>query len=214
VTGTGLREAKRAALARDLARITFEQVSRRGFAAVTVDDVVLEAGVSRRTFSNYYSCKEAAVAAVAVHRVGAALTAWDAPRTNGVVDLVRDLVSHQVDEGAMRTLAEVAALGNRHPQLVPFVREAQWQVWDAVAARVLAAIDDPDAATVQAVHAVVGALFGVVSSALVAGAQPAQQPSPGTLHSSVLQTLDLLERGVRSAAGFEPSRPTNNISAR
>ncbi|MHB1009632.1 MAG: TetR/AcrR family transcriptional regulator [Propionibacteriaceae bacterium] len=201
MTGTGLREAKRAALARDLARITFEQVSRRGFAAVTVDDVVSEAGVSRRTFSNYYSCKEAAVAAVAVHRVGAALNAWHAPRTNGVVDLVRDLVAHQVDEGAMRALAEVAALGHGHPQLVPFVREAQWQVWAAVADRVLTALDDPDPATVQAVHAVVGALFGVVSTALVAGAQPAHQPSPGTLHSTVLQTLDLLERGVRSAAG-------------
>ena len=48
----GLRDAKRVAVARRLARIAFEQVRDRGLGDVTVDDIVAEADVSRRTFSN------------------------------------------------------------------------------------------------------------------------------------------------------------------
>lgn len=199
MSGPGLRAARRATLARDLARIAFEQVSQRGFPAVTVEDIVGEVGVSRRTFSNYYTCKEAAVAATAVHRVGAALTAWHAPRSADVLDLVRDLVAHQVYKGAMQALADVAALGGSHPQLVPFVREAQWQVWSRVADRVLDAIDEPTLPQVEAVNALVGALFGVVSTALGVGSTPSRT-SAAELHATVLRTLDLFERGMRRAA--------------
>ena len=84
----GLRDAKRTAVAQRLAATAFDQVRERGFGEVTVDDVVAEAEVSRRTFSNYYSCKEAAVAAV--ERSGPGLWASIACRKRLIDDRVSD----------------------------------------------------------------------------------------------------------------------------
>ena len=51
----GLRARRRAALERELARTAYQLVEERGFADVTVDDIVDAVGVARRTFSNYLS---------------------------------------------------------------------------------------------------------------------------------------------------------------
>ncbi len=191
----GLRDAKRVAVARRLARIAFEQVRDRGLGDVTVDDIVAEAEVSRRTFSNYYPCKEAAVAAVVVHSVEGALAEWDPPDSVDVLDLARDLVEHQLRTGALRQLTEVAALASEHPQLVPFVRDAQWQVWSAVGDKILQAVPDPDSADIETLRLVVGALFGIVSASLNATGVRDGDAAP-LLHASVQRGLARLERGL------------------
>lgn len=191
----GLRDAKRAAVARSLARIAFEQVRDRGLGGVTVDDIVAEAVVSRRTFSNYYPCKEAAVAAVVVHSVEAALAEWDPPESVEVLDLARHLVEHQLRSGALRLLTEVATLAAEHPQLVPFVRDAQWQVWSAVGDKVLGAVPEPDSGDVETVRLVVGALFGIVSAGLNSPGVRDGGAAP-LLHASVQRCLARLERGL------------------
>ena len=192
---TGLRDAKRAAVARRLARIAFEQVREHGLGEVTVEDIVTEAEVSRRTFSNYYACKEAAVAAVVMHSVEAALAEWDAPDTVDVLALARHLVDHQLRSGALTLLTEVAALAAEHPQLGPFVRDAQWQVWSAVGDKVLDAVPTPDSDDAETVRLVVGALFGIVSAAL-ASTGPRDGDASRRLHASVLRGLARLERGL------------------
>lgn len=196
---TGLREAKRAALAHELAAIAFNQVRARGFASVTVDDIVSEANVSRRTFSNYYTCKEAAVAAVVGHQVTASLAAWNPPACDDVLTLVGDLVDHQVAQGALRALSEVAGLADAHPQLVPFVREAQWQVWAAVGNRVVGVLDRPSVHDVETVHLVVGALFGLVSTRLASRGSGAADV-PGHLHEATQRALTRLRAGLSAPA--------------
>ncbi len=188
---------KRAAVARRLARIAFEQVREQGLGRVTVEGIVAEAEVSRRTFSNYYPCKEAAVAAVVVHSVEAGLAAWDPPESAGVLELARSLVEHQVKSGVLRQLAEVAALATEYPQLVPFVRAAQWQMWSAVGDKVLEAVPEPDDEDVEAVRLVVGALFGIVTSGLNA-AGIGDGDATRTLRASVQRGLVRLEQGLGS----------------
>lgn len=57
----GLRERKKDQTRRALHRAALELICERGPAATTIDDIVERAGVSRRTFFNYYSSREAAL---------------------------------------------------------------------------------------------------------------------------------------------------------
>lgn len=160
-----------------------------------MEGIVAEAEVSRRTFSNYYPCKEAAVAEVVVHSLEAGLAAWEPPESADVLDLARRLVEHQFKTGALRQLTEVAALASEHPQLVPFVRGAQWQVWSAVGDKVLQAVPSPDSEDVETVRLVVGALFGIVSSGLSSAGIREGDAAP-MLHAAVQRGLVRLERGL------------------
>lgn len=58
-----LRDVKRAATHAGMARAALRLASERGLDGFTIDDVVTEAGYSRRTFANHFTSKEDAVVA-------------------------------------------------------------------------------------------------------------------------------------------------------
>jgi AcrR family transcriptional regulator len=62
------RERQKDETRRDLARIALEQATERGLANVRVPEIAAAAGVSTRTFNNYFSSKEAAIAWPAMFR--------------------------------------------------------------------------------------------------------------------------------------------------
>lgn len=165
----GLREAKREATGRELARVSFELVRENGFAGVTVDDIAAAANVSRRTFSNYFACKEAAVAAVIGHQAEDALASWVPPTTLRLrpVELVRDLVLHQIAHRTMASMAVIGQLSRAHPQLVPFVRTEQWRAWQKAGERLREVTTDDQLDPLE-IDAVMGAVFGAVAHALAA----------------------------------------------
>ena len=64
MTEINLRERKKRETHHALSRAAQELVDERGLDHVTVDDIAAVAGVSVRTFFNYFSCKEEAVVGV------------------------------------------------------------------------------------------------------------------------------------------------------
>lgn len=187
---TGLREMKRQVLARKLADIAFSLTKTQGFDQTTIDQIVAEAMVSRRTFSNYFDCKEHAVAQKLVHSASDGLRGWDTPSQDlGVVQRVRNLTQHQAVSGTLEVLVELAALANEHGQLSPYLREAQWQVWALAGESVIDTFGPmADARVVREVTAVVGAVFAIMTKAVI----DAAEPEPLEVLGDLTETFDAL----------------------
>lgn len=194
---TGLRARKRAALERELANTAYTLVRERGFTAVTVEDIVQAAGVSRRTFSNYFACKEEAVAAVMIQRTGDALTSWSPPPSRtGLIPTIRALLAHQFSAGTFTIMASTAELAREHHQLLPYLRDAQWQLWSTAGTRIVEELREADPIRRSELTAVIGAVFAVVTNAL--------NPTGGGAHHDAAPPLpDILEHILgRLETGF------------
>ncbi|MGI5500334.1 TetR/AcrR family transcriptional regulator [Lentzea sp. CA-135723] len=89
-TLTTRREHKKAVTRRSLAGAALRLAMEHGLDGVTVEDIADAAGVSRRTFSNYFTSKEDAV-----------LDA-DRQRTQALVSLVQDRPEHETAWQALR----------------------------------------------------------------------------------------------------------------
>lgn len=62
MSDSSLRDKKKIATRQALAEAAFELAVERGVDGFVVEDIVIKANYSRRTFANYFSCKEEAIA--------------------------------------------------------------------------------------------------------------------------------------------------------
>ncbi|MGY1602249.1 TetR/AcrR family transcriptional regulator [Geodermatophilus sp. SYSU D00815] len=145
---TGLRERKKAATRQALHEAALRLTAEHGPEAVTVEAIADAAGVSRRTFSNYFSGKEEA------------LFHGDAERLRRLLELVRaqpadELPWTALTRAAVRLTAEAdpdpawLALRRRvrrSPGLVPHQVAAYTAIEDELAAEVSGRLTGPDAA--------------------------------------------------------------------
>lgn len=138
----GLRERKKAATRAALSAAAFTIAQEQGIDAVTAESIAAAAGVSSRTFHNYFANKEEAI----LHRLGNVLvdvvdsfasqppelTVWEALE-HSVLTIVED------PDGELATMAALIRMVESHPTLmahnVQLASQAMTAFGRAVAAR-------------------------------------------------------------------------------
>ena len=119
----GLREFKKEATAHALAEAAFQLTLERGIDGFVVDDVVQTAGYSRRTFANYYSCKEEAIAmsAVPYHGTEEFIDLVNRlPENTSPLELVHHLTKMQLAGDVIHKMRRLVELSKKHPTLEPY----------------------------------------------------------------------------------------------
>ena len=118
---TGLRERKKLETHRAIVHAARDLVHSRGLDGVTVDEIATTAGVSPRTFFNYFSCKEEAVVGLDPE-ILTELTdrVRRRPTEEGPIDALRAVLLGAGDpEENLRHWQLRSELVRRHPELLP-----------------------------------------------------------------------------------------------
>lgn len=189
-----LRAAKKRETRRALSSAALRLATERGLHGFTVEEVASAAGVSPRTFFNYFRSKEAAIIGLDEDELSAVCAELEArPADEGPVEaLAATMIPHGA---ALAEEAEAYALRNRlverYPELLPHhlaVRHQTEAALTSALARRLGASDlDPYPAVVAA------ATFG----ALRAATEWHQRVHPPqTLSASLHDAADLVARGL------------------
>ncbi len=200
MTDIGLREAKRRATAHALARAAFDLAVERGVDGFTIDEVAARAGFSRRTFANHFSCKEQAIASLAVERLREGIesmppVADDAP----LLDWLAALARHQLSGDFLPLLRQLQQLAQENESLEPYLADVQVQI-RRTAAQAVAARGGGGMSRLS-VHILVGAAYGALISVLD-GSIPLRHrrdvEPPGPDAVSLDEFLDMVFEHLRS----------------
>ncbi|AIQ42755.1 TetR/AcrR family transcriptional regulator [Paenibacillus sp. FSL R7-0297] len=119
-----LRDKKKEATAYALAIAAFELAVEQGMDGFIVDDIVHKAGYSRRTFANYFSCKEEAVAA---YFISSAAHEHDnqlfdiLPQDATPLEAMYNLLKLQFTSEFLHKLRQFVSLANQYPSLEPYI---------------------------------------------------------------------------------------------
>lgn len=127
---TSLRAQKKRATAQGLADAAYALATLHGFESVTTDDIASNAGVSRRTFANYYPNKHAAVVDGFIQHLGIPIVRRDDPVDPGVlpetfdelVDSAQSFISGVFTEGSRSGhMQKFARMVKENPGLEPYI---------------------------------------------------------------------------------------------
>ena len=114
---SGLRERRRAETVRALARAAYGIVRDEGVDAVTADAVAERAGVSRRTFFNYFPSVESVLTASVAELLAATTSRLEQrPADEDVVESVLAVVADPVDVDLVERLGVLAEAGQSSSQ--------------------------------------------------------------------------------------------------
>ena len=119
-----LRDKKKEATGFALSEAAFELALERGMEGFIVDDVVQKAGFSRRTFANYFSCKEEAVAEYFIGNASKEddkMLLKDLPPDATPLDALNSLLKLQFTSEFLRKLRQFVSLSNQYPSLEPYI---------------------------------------------------------------------------------------------
>ncbi|HRY10222.1 MAG TPA: TetR/AcrR family transcriptional regulator [Candidatus Nanopelagicales bacterium] len=190
MTTEGLREAKRRATSQALSQAAYDLALERGVDGFGIDDIVARAGYSRRTFANHFSCKEEAIAAVALQSVrdgfdGQASLTDDVP----MLDWLASIAHEQISAGLLVRLRILHDLSRDHPSLEPHLAQVEREV-RKVAQRAIAARAPGLPAFTS--HVVVGAVYGALMS-VIEGRIPLQFPGEKSAHPDSLTVREFID---------------------
>lgn len=198
---TSLRARKKRATAQALAHAAYALATQRGVEQVTTDDIASEAGVSRRTFANYYANKHAAVVDGFLQNLG--ITIWhpddptqpgDLPTTfKNLVESSHEFISGVFTDSAnIGQIQEFAKMVRDNPALEPYIHAVFLEFQHSRVHKILAERFG-EAKVSLFIGALIGSLGGLVRLVLGPLAIPRNTPplrgvspaaDPGDYHSS------------------------------
>jgi AcrR family transcriptional regulator len=107
----GLRERKKLETKQALALAAMQLAAERGLENVRVEDITDRVNVSRRTFTNYFSCKEEAIASLSADRFTQAVRALgDRPVTEPLADSLAEVFAAEHEAAAQLGRERVAPI--------------------------------------------------------------------------------------------------------
>lgn len=119
-----LRDIKKEKTSNELAEAAFELALERGLNGFVVDDIVQRAGYSRRTFANYFSCKEEAVVTVALNQKGVSKVTdfiSKIDENTPPIDVLYSLMKMQFTTNLLKKLRKLVSLSKSYPTLEPYI---------------------------------------------------------------------------------------------
>ncbi len=203
-----LREIKNRRTHRALAEAAFELAMEHGLDGFVIDDVASRAGYSRRTFANYFSGKEEAVAAAVITEGIAGAVAELGPQSSGgsLLDLLERITRAQLDERTIERIVRLQELAQRYPTLRPYLLLTGEGLRESAAA-VIRSHNPSDASldTVLALHA----WYGTLSALFTGGLEIVPEGEPRVAGAlTVAEFLDLAFSRLRSGFDSGPA-PTS-----
>lgn len=136
---TPLRERRRSETRREIHRAAVDLALKRGLAQVTVDDIAEAAGVSPRTFFNYFRTKREALVIGPPPLHQASVERFVQARNDRLLDDLRDLLVEYVElsRRERHELQRVHAVVVANPELSPLLQE-RFLAFETVIAEVVA----------------------------------------------------------------------------
>jgi AcrR family transcriptional regulator len=205
----GLRERKKLATREALGAAAIRLAVERGFDNLRVEDIAEAAGVSPRTFNNYFSSREQAICAMRnahVERVAAELRARPAGEP-----LIDSLINAVLAEHSREPNRDVAKLIHCTPTLSgEFLRsaaEAQVPLMEAIAARTGTSADDLLPAVIAAT------VLGAQRVAMEQWMRSENPPPYKNLLRDALNQLRALSDPSQATAGAAASAAVSPASA-
>lgn len=187
----GLRERKRKLTARQISQTAFELTVKHGLDSFTIDDVVQEVGVSRRTFANYYSCKEEAVVARALNQLEDGIASLpEMPEDTPLLEWVRSLALHQLSGGMLDLLLQLRDLAREYPALKPHVENVYAEIRST--AQTVVTAQATNSATKFIAPIIVGAAYGALTTFI----DSTGQRSASSLEEFVESVFSRLKAGL------------------
>ena len=160
---TNLRDFKKIKTAIELAQAAFELTLEHGLDGFVVKDLVERAGYSRRTFANYYSCKEEAVVAVVLNYEDAPTVEELVAEMKGhenPIDIFYHLMKMQFTADLLKKLHQLVSLSKSYPTLEPYILSV-FQHFQAEAVKIVRKLSGRDYAETY-YHLLAGAVYGAV----------------------------------------------------
>jgi AcrR family transcriptional regulator len=191
-----LRDQKKLETRDALVRVAADLFGKRGFEAVTIDEIAEAAGVSRRTYFRYFATKEAVVfphAADRLDRFRAMLARYRDPRDpfaavrRACLEMAEEFSRHRQAQLAQQHVIESS------PTLISHERALDLE-WEAAIAEALTRGSNRPARRQASILA--GAVMGAIRATLREWYLGEARADPVTLAD---ETLGLVERGMRSA---------------
>jgi AcrR family transcriptional regulator len=212
--GPSRRELNKAATRQAITEAALGQLRSKGPGNFTVEDIADSAGISRRTFFNYFNSTEAAIAAVTFSFLDKALQQFRLrPAGEPFLESAQAALVALADPMTAAPMAELYSLGKSNPQL----SRSELEAWDHCTAEIIAAARErfSEGTGVELDELYLRALAGSVIScgkaamdvwlARCSGSLTAESLS--ILRQLLIDSMGLLGSGfARPATGQEASR--------